>query len=175
MSHFDWCMERVLKNEGGYSDHPNDSGGATNHGITQRTLAKYRGREVSKDEVRLLSVQEAKNIYQALYWDALNLDYVNSRKVAMILFDFGVNAGVSASAALVQAILGVKVDGKIGPVTLNAINRYPQSLLCAGLIMAIQIRYAQIVKNNPTQSVFIVGWIKRSHRLLEMVIMTDDV
>lgn len=45
--------------QGGYSDHPLDPGGATNLGITLAELAKYRGRSVSKAEVRALTWEGA--------------------------------------------------------------------------------------------------------------------
>ncbi len=36
------CLELVLRQEGGYADHPADPGGATNFGITRKTLARWR-------------------------------------------------------------------------------------------------------------------------------------
>ena len=42
MAKFDVVIERVLAHEGGYVNHPKDPGGATNFGITQRTLTSIR-------------------------------------------------------------------------------------------------------------------------------------
>ena len=33
----------LFTSEGGYVDHPADPGGATNHGITRKVLARWRG------------------------------------------------------------------------------------------------------------------------------------
>ncbi|MEX0307413.1 MAG: glycosyl hydrolase 108 family protein [Ruegeria sp.] len=41
---FNACLKHILKWEGGYVDHPKDPGGATNHGITHKTLASFRGK-----------------------------------------------------------------------------------------------------------------------------------
>lgn len=41
-SRFDICLDEVLRQEGGYVDHPSDPGGATNMGITHKTLARWR-------------------------------------------------------------------------------------------------------------------------------------
>ena len=53
----DACLDFVFEREGGYVDDPDDPGGATNMGITLATLAAWRGREVSKAEVRALSLR----------------------------------------------------------------------------------------------------------------------
>jgi len=68
LGRFDWAVEEILKWEGGYVDHPQDPGGATNMGITRNTLADWRGRPVSKEEVKELSESEAKDIYFKRYW-----------------------------------------------------------------------------------------------------------
>ena len=49
---FALALALVLESEGGYVDDPRDPGGATNLGITRATLARWRGRDVSKAEVR---------------------------------------------------------------------------------------------------------------------------
>ena len=49
----------LFASEGGYVDHPKDPGGATNHGITRKVLARWRGvtpwSALPKSEVRDLS------------------------------------------------------------------------------------------------------------------------
>lgn len=120
---FHACMEIVLRHEGGYVDHPDDPGGATNMGITHRTLAAWRGVErCTRDEVRALTVEEAKEIYRANYWNALNCDQLPAG-VDLVTFDFGVNAGVGRSARMLQRILSVAADGQIGPITVGAAQR----------------------------------------------------
>ena len=39
---FSSALKEVLKHEGGYSNHPQDPGGATMRGITQRVYDAYR-------------------------------------------------------------------------------------------------------------------------------------
>ena len=50
-SHID-AIEKVLKHEGGYVDHPADKGGATNFGITQKVYEEFVKRKVTKDEIK---------------------------------------------------------------------------------------------------------------------------
>lgn len=118
-SNFEACLDEVFRHEGGYVDHPADPGGATNMGITHRTLAAWRGRPVSKDDVRALSRTEAAAIYRALYWDKVRGDDLPDG-LDLVTFDPAVNSGVSRGAGWLQRALGVTADGRVGPVTLGA-------------------------------------------------------
>ena len=57
------CLDHILAFEGGYADHPKDPGGATNMGITHKTLARWRKVspwwKLSKNDVRALGRDEA--------------------------------------------------------------------------------------------------------------------
>jgi lysozyme family protein len=96
------CLAFTLKYEGGYVDHPADPGGATNHGITLGTLSKWRGRTVSKAEMRALTKDEAAQIYRANYWRAVNGDGL-PRGVDLTVFDYGVNSGPARGLAADRA------------------------------------------------------------------------
>lgn len=121
-SNFSACLEHVLAHEGGYVDHPKDPGGATNMGITRNTLAAWRGRSVSKDEVRNLTKTEAAAIYRANYWTPVGGDDLPAG-LDYVAFDGAVNSGVSRGAKWVQGALGVNQDGKVGPQTISAAHR----------------------------------------------------
>ena len=166
---FNECLEVVLESEGGYSDHPLDGGGVTKYGITQATLSSWRGYKVTKEDVRTLSLREAGEIYKAKYWDKLRLDEVNNPIVRLLMFDFGVNAGIYRSATVMQALVEVYVDGRVGPITLKAIND-GFSDLPREFFKKIQHHYVAIVVSRPSQLVFLKGWINRSHRLLNYLV-----
>ena len=59
----------ILQREGGYRFVPGDRGGATNFGITQETLGRWRklNRPATPEEVRALAKEEAEAIYYAQY------------------------------------------------------------------------------------------------------------
>lgn len=89
---FEPCLAVILKHEGGYVDHPNDPGGATNLGVTIGTLRAWRGRPVTKAEVRALTVADVRPIYRKNYWDAVGADSL-AAGVDLAVFDPAVNSG----------------------------------------------------------------------------------
>ncbi len=113
------CLSIVLRHEGGFSNDPQDPGGATMMGITRATLAEWRGEAVTAEEVRALTEEEAREIYRARYWNVLRCDDLPPG-IDLMVFDFGVNAGPGAAARMLQRAVGVRADGAIGPVTLAA-------------------------------------------------------
>ena len=66
-SNFPKCVDIVLAKEGGFSNDPNDPGGATNFGITQKTLSAWledRGQSAAAvDDVKKLTRDTACEIY----------------------------------------------------------------------------------------------------------------
>jgi lysozyme family protein len=116
------CVDIILGHEGGYVDHPDDPGGATNMGITFETLRAWRGESITKDDVKEPSESEAREICRANYWNALNCDQLPFG-ADLATFDFGVNAGVSRATKMLQGIVAVEAEGQIGPITIGAVSQ----------------------------------------------------
>lgn len=116
---FETALNCVLRHEGGYSDHPEDPGGATMMGITRATLSNWRGQPVSSDDVRALTRTEAAEIYRARYWDPVYGDQL-PHGLDLAVFDFAVNSGPSRAVSSLQHLLNVTPDGIMGPETLRA-------------------------------------------------------
>lgn len=119
---FEQSLKEVLKHEGGWSDHPKDPGGATNFGITIATFRKWIDKDATKDELRKITDDQVAHIYRKVYWNAVRGDELPSG-LDYAVFDFGVNSGPSRAIKYLQAVLGVEQDGKIGPVTLQAVHK----------------------------------------------------
>lgn len=163
---FESSFQEILKIEGGFVDHPNDKGGATKYGITIQTLSDFLGKEVSKEDIHNLDIETAKKIYKQNYWDRMKLDFVFDDELSDFLFDQAVNRGVRSIACMVQTAVGVKADGIIGRITLGAIDsRNPKKLL-QELVARSQMEYVRIVESNPSQLVFLRGWLSRTHRFM---------
>ena len=172
MEKFKKVFKRTLGFEGGVSDHSSDRGGLTNMGVTTVTYneAVRLGIISHRPEgVLSLSEEETATIYYEMYWKPLNLDHVEDSRIAGEIFDTGINAGVSKSAKIVQRALqalgeDLKRDGVIGSITLAFINKWIEVAPVAffKLLNALQgAYYVEITENNPTQSVFLEGWMKR--------------
>lgn len=121
---FERVMNEVLRHEGGFVNHPDDPGGATNMGITIGTLAHYRGHAVTVADVQNLTKAEAREIYRQQYWRAVRGDQLPAG-LDYVAMDAAVNAGPRRSVRWLQHGLRaaghtVAVDGRMGSETVNA-------------------------------------------------------
>lgn len=158
MSKHNWdkAFESVIVHEGGYVDHPSDPGGATNLGITIGTLSGWLGRKATKAEVRALTKATVKPIYKKNYWDVVRGDDLPSG-VDYAMFDFGVNSGPKRAVEFLQRIVGVTVDGRMGPQTLAAVNKQDARVVVTKLCDS---RLAWL-KGLSTWATFGRGWERR--------------
>ncbi len=68
-----------------------------------------------------MPIQEAEDIYRQKYAAACQFDELGTGKDCVV-FDFGVNSGPSRAIRYAQRVVGVAVDGILGPTTLQEIN-----------------------------------------------------
>ena len=121
---FDECLTLLLRDEGGYIDHPRDPGGATNLGVTRRAWEQWVGHPVSKEVIRSLTAEKVKPFYYAKYWMPVQGNNLPSG-LDYAVFDCAVNSGVTRASRLLQQVCGVVVDSRIGPVTVAATRKTP--------------------------------------------------
>lgn len=163
-SRFDICLDEVLRHEGGYADHPSDPGGATNMGITHKTLARWRRVspwwKLPKDEVRKLQRPEAARIYRASYWDRCKASDLPGG-IDLVVFDYAVNSGPDRAIRTLQAEVGAVADGQVGPLTLAAIATRIAKSGVADLIDAICNRRLSFLGRLSTFVIFGRGWTAR--------------
>lgn len=142
-SSFDGYMPELFKHEGGYVDHSADPGGATKFGITHITLKEWRGRPVTKGDVRQLTKEEASKIYRARYWNAIKADDLPAG-VDVLAFDIAVNHGVARWKQWAPLIVGLSPDDAVRAVTERR-RRFYRSL--------------------QTFKVFGKGWMRRANEV----------
>jgi lysozyme family protein len=118
---FDDCLKHVLAHEGGFVEHPNDPGGATNLGVTKDTWERWVGHAVSVDAIKALTVSDVTPVYREKYWDRarcgalpVGIDYC--------VFDTAVNSGPGRAVKFLQEVVGSTPDGVLGPLTLRAVH-----------------------------------------------------
>lgn len=165
MSGFAQALPVTLRFEGGYSDHPDDPGGATMKGITQNTYDAWRAsRRLSPRPVKEISDDEVEAIYHRDYWVAGKCDAL-PWPVSLAHFDACVNHGVRNAAKLLQRALGVEDDGVIGPQTLGAVeDADPEELVNAMLWKRLEF-YEAITLNKKSLRTFLLGWLSRVNHL----------
>jgi lysozyme family protein len=151
----------LIAREGGFDNDPLDRGGPTKYGITARELGRYRqlGRAATADEVKALSTTEAGDIYRVSY--VAPFAAIADERLRAQLVDFGVTSGIGTAAAALQRLLGVHVDGIVGPQTAAAAAAAGPHLNNA--LVAARARYLErVVDRDPSQLVFFHGWIRRA-------------
>ncbi|MCS6759790.1 MAG: hypothetical protein MO852_13255 [Candidatus Devosia euplotis] len=161
---FEICLDVVLQHESGYADHPSDPGGATNLGITRKTLARWRQvspwRALAKADVQGLQRSEAARIYRAGYWRPVKADLMPPG-IDLALFDFAVNSGPDRAIRTLQGALGVRIDDAIDLLTLSAIKTRIAREGAAGLIDALCDRRLSFLARLSNFAAFGKGWLAR--------------
>lgn len=116
----------ALARNGGWSDDPDDPGGATMIDVTIATYCNYREKKgypiTTKDDLREICYEDWREILKTMYWDLWRGDEILSQGVAHLLVDW-IWASGGRTIRNVQRYLGVSVDGKVGPETINALNK----------------------------------------------------
>lgn len=176
MSMIDDIIDGILRAEGGYVDHRDDRGGATNWGITE-AVARANG---WSGPMQGLPRDMAIDIYRRRYVDDPGFGAVVplSMAIAAELVDTGVNMGPGLAARFLQRTLNalnrrgadwpdVAVDGAIGPGSISALR---QALLTRGrpgeavilkALNALQgARYIELAEGRAANESFAFGWFQ---------------
>ena len=173
----------LMKREGGFVDHPNDRGGATNYGITQRVAVEHGYRGSMRDLPQTL----AEKIYLKTYWHAMKLDEISARApaLAITMLDYGVHSGTKRAGRQLQEVLNVlsnngrrwdaiEIDGCIGTQTLRAMDAIlklrgvSSGYTLASTINALRLAWlVDLARRDVSQQAFAQGWIDRVVRLEE--------
>jgi len=182
---FDVSFKNLLGWEGGFSNNPHDAGGATNLGVIQTEYNRYRHRKgLQLQSVKLITSDEAKDIYRNEYWDVCRCDELNPG-VANCLFDGAVNSGNGRGEiwlqGAVQSLMGsiIALDGVIGPKTIAAANAC-SAVMLINITLEHRLAFLKRARNSQTGELlwphFGKGWQvriegvrKQSHDLAQQV------
>ena len=154
----------ILKHEGGYVNHPDDPGGATNKGITISTFRRYIKPNGTIDDLKALTTAQATVVYKRQYWDAVNADLLPAG-VDYTVADFAVNSGPGRAAKVLQAVVGAKQDGKIGPATIAATRAMtPKDVIRQ--VNARRLAFMKSIRGGSLWKTFGRGWQRRVDEVL---------
>ena len=181
MSRFEDAIGFTLEHEGGYVDHPNDPGGATNWGVSLRALLRMGDDAIAEfdfdddgdldaDDIRAMPREQAIEFYQAHYWTP-EYDDIADQAAATKLFDMGVNMGTRQAVKVLQRAISwyrrdIVVDGIFGPQSLAGTNATNLAPILIKALVAEQARfYFELLDAKPDRRVFIHGWLRRAYSL----------
>lgn len=154
-ANYNAAINRVLKSEGGYVDHPNDPGGPTNFGIT---LAVYRANghpDATAADVKAMELAEAKRIYRAKYAAPVHFDE-HAYGVDYALLDYAVHSGPGRANKVLRRCCGLADNAPWSQAFEAAARRNPEKLTRA--INAERIAFLQTLS---TWGTFGKGWTAR--------------
>lgn len=166
---FDRAVVFVLKHEGGFVDDPDDPGGATNHGVTQRVYDQWRAaRGDPPRSVAVIADDEVWTIYKELYWLPARCGDLPA-PLDLVHFDTAVNCGVDAAVRILQTALGVVVDGAVGPKTIEVAQASDRWRTIGRYVNGRLSRYMMLAQMRPPMAKFLHGWLRRVGDLLREV------
>ena len=141
----DGIIDNIIKREGGFVAHPNDPGGPTKFGISQRAYPN--------EDIPNLTPARARFLYNRDYAAPLHIINIDWPQVGEILLDWFINGGFKIKE--IQKLVGVKQDGNFGPATIKAINTRGSALVRPLLYLRL-FHYINLTKHP-----FIKGWVSR--------------
>lgn len=172
----------TAKWEGGESDHPDDGGGLTKYGVSLKFLGGLSGTQSNRDVLERMGIRlpitrqviydltrdQAASLFRWQFWDKLRLSLIPLRP-AVVLYDAAVNSGPAQSVKLAQRGYNrcvaygqpLVVDGIMGPATRAAMQLADTDKALTAMLDAREAFFQTIVANNPSQQVFLRGWINR--------------
>lgn len=148
----------------GFSNDPDDLGGATMCGVTLVAFTEYCRRKgyPRPTIVRLKAIKykEWLEILKTMFWDKWKADQINNESIALILVDWVWGSG-KYGITIPQKAIGVTADGIVGPKTIAAVNaKDPKQLF--DLIRKERLAYIErICRSRPTNLKYKKGWLNR--------------
>lgn len=168
-------IDGIIGVEGRYSNNPNDAGGETCWGITEK-VARANGYE---GLMREMPREFAAKLLTNRYWFEPGFDKIAdvSVPIAEELCDTGVNMGPTVAAKMLQRALNVlnrqakdypdvDVDGQIGPQTVRVLALFLVKRGARGAVVLLKLlnclqgyRYVEITEGRVANEDFIYGWL----------------
>ncbi len=150
---------------------PGDHGGATSWGVTLASYASWRAdhgeHTTTEADLAAASKTELAEMIRARYWMPVGGDGL-AAGVDLLAFDFGFTSGTGTSSRLLQEVLGVTVDGAIGPHTLAAAAAHDRM----DLVRQLGARHQAYYQSLAQYPVFGRGWSRRNAARLAIALAT---
>jgi lysozyme family protein len=111
---------------------------------------------------QMAALQIARGIYETSYCAPLCIADIASQEVANKLLSLGVNVGVMNAAKMLQDAVNVMGDGRIGPLTLHALDLTDAAKVLSAMRLEAETYYEGLIARNPALEVYRAGWLRRA-------------
>jgi lysozyme family protein len=176
-ANFPIALTHVLKHEGGYVFHPDDPGGRTLEGVTQKVYDGWRDRQGLPRRLLTPAMRgtaewqaERNAIYRELYWDPIGGDAL-PRGVDYSLFDYAVHSGVARAGKVARCltVTGMELDQCIATArtyevtdgVLDHLNRLDPATVIRAIWDERGRFHARLIAARPASKAFERGWANR--------------
>jgi lysozyme family protein len=152
------------------TNHPDDTGGLTNDGITydhyQRYCKELLGIDPNYDHFKKMPYADIMKFYNRV-WVRLGCDKIKNEALAGLCFDFAFNSGFGKRE--IQEVLQrlgyrIQADNVFGPQTILTLNQAfdAHGADLVDMILIARLTYvAELVYMRRNQMTFIQGWFNR--------------
>lgn len=152
----------------GFANDPDDLGGATMIGVTIATYTDYCRRKgypkPTVERLRNISYAQWLDILKTMFWDRWRADEITNQSIAEILVDWVWSSG-KYGVTIPQQVLGVTVDGVVGPKTITAVNAQNPATFFARIVAERKAYIDRICASRPTNNKYKKGWLRRLNAL----------
>jgi lysozyme family protein len=111
---------------------------------------------------KVAALQIARGIYVISYCQPLCIAEMVNQEIANKVLSLGVNTGVVNAARMLQDAVRVVGDGRIGPLTLHALDLADPDKVLEDLRDEAESYYDALVEKNPGLAVYRAGWLRRA-------------
>ena len=154
----------ILRWEGGFVNDKADLGKQTNKGVTLSTYRSVFGKNKTVSDLKKITDEQWEFIFKKFYWDKWKADDIKDQNVANILVDWIWCSG-SYGIKIPQRVLGVDVDGIVGPKTIAAVNERDGRELFDNIKQERKDFIDRICQTRPQNKKFKNGWLNRINSL----------
>lgn len=166
VDYFETIYPIIRINEGAYVNHLRDRGRETYGGIARRynknwegwfTIDSIKNHCQIKRHTRIEQIEPLVKQYYRAIWDQGQFNTISDINVAYYLFDMRIHHS-SFDKLLNSALSDIGCEGEY----LNTID---SELLLAGLHKRRTRLFYHLVQKDPSQKVFLKGWIRRANKI----------